>query len=66
MGYHFYHIDEQELFVTRSATFLKGNTLLMGKGGHEIELKELSNELEINTELSAIPDPQTCCNTDST
>lgn len=58
MGYYFYHIDEQKLFVARSATFLEREYALDGKGGHEIELKELSNELEINTELNAIPDPQ--------
>lgn len=36
----------------------KDNTFLIGPGGHEIELKELSNELEINTKLNVIPDPQ--------
>lgn len=57
MGYYFYHMDEQKVFVARSATFLEREYALDGKGGHETELKELSNELEINIELNEIPDP---------
>ncbi|KAM1726180.1 hypothetical protein ACFX12_016980 [Malus domestica] len=58
MGYEFYHLDDQKVFVARTAMFLEEQFVLKGTISKEMEINEINNEPQTSTRHIDNPVPK--------